>query len=70
MIKVYNQVYTALLALILAAAAPRAMVCILHIARAEEDQQTYKKRLRHLLIFVAIAVSVKALIAVLQNYFS
>lgn len=52
-------------ALILVAAGPRAVICFQKISTDSEQASLYKRRLKNLLVFVAISVSGLQLLSVI-----
>lgn len=58
----------ALLVLIPAAAVPRSIQCLIHIATDAEQAATYKQRLRNMWIFVIIAECATSTIYMIQSY--
>lgn len=51
--------------LILAAAAPRAVVCLMRIVNDSDQRNLYVKRLKNLLVFAAISVCVLQLLSMI-----
>lgn len=51
------------------AAAPRAAYCLLKISHEREQADVYKRRLRNLLLFVAIGESICGLLYVVNHYY-
>ncbi len=50
-------------------AVPRIIYCLLYIAMDNEQASTYKRRIRNLLIFVALAEGIAGLIVAIKSYF-
>ena len=64
-----NSVITALLILIPLSAVPRAIQCLHMIMTDSEQEGSYRKRLKNLLIFVAVAECALNVVYWIRNYF-
>lgn len=64
-----NSLILALQALVTAGAGVRAVMCIIRITADDEQASSYKRRLKNLLIFTVVSVSVLQLLKMIYSYY-
>lgn len=65
-----NELIPLLLLVLYALAIPRGIICLVNISKDPDEADKHKKRLKNMIIFVALATCIMEIVNLLTNYFT